>query len=344
MSVHKCWIGLLLSGALALGGCGGGGGGSGSDGGTGGGADGGGGGGGSGAELFQDESSGQTPTDNPEVAGGFVYWLNKGNVSQVGLGQDRVQRKPLTGGDAEDVAGPASIFDIEADANNIYWVQKGGVVWAKPHAGGTATQLGTASGALRFSVGADYLLTRGNALHLIPKAGGMPQPVAFTPSLTGATTYAEGDVFYVLTRAPGATSGTYTGTVTIVRPGQAPAELVTGITNPGELVGVEGQFLYLTGDGTLSVTPRLLRVDKAAGGTVEALSNPDWGFDESIISDGTVYGSMFVDEWAVFRYPLAGGAPVKMGDFGDGLPDGFAVSADHLYWVFVRDLYRAPLR
>lgn len=44
----------------------------------------------------------------------------------------------------------------------------------------------------------------------------------------------------------------------------------------------------------------------------------------------------------MFRYPLAGGIHVKLGSFENGMADGYALSEEHLYWVFVRDLYRAP--
>lgn len=317
-----------LGGLAGLGGATGSGGGSSNPGGT--------------AESFQADVTDQTPSDGPEVAGGYVYWLRKADVGTAGLGMDRVQRKPVDGGAVEDVAGPASIYDVETDEDNVYWIQSGGQLWARAHDGSEPVQLAELSPApIRITVGAEHVLTRGDELALVPKEGGDPIATPTAEDLQGATVVADGDQFFVLTRAAGEELGVYEGTITRHDVDGDPEVIATGIESPGRLLGVDGEFLYLSGSGTTSVTPRLLRVDRS-GGFPEPLGEEDWGFSEAVLRDGVVYGALFVDDWAVYRYPLDG-SPEHLADFEDGLPEGFAVGGDWLYWVHVRDLYRVAI-
>lgn len=300
-----------------------------------------------GSSIFEAGVTDQSPTVGPAIGGGYVYWLRKADVGREGLGKDRVERRKLSGGERETVAGPASIFDLASDGERVYWLAKGGELFSLPHGGGEPQLIARFAGnPIRIVLGENYVLARGtDGLALARKEpGSKPELLTKDREMGRGSVIADGDRFFVLVGKAGTSPGKRVGTVTVFAPGTQPVELAASIENPGRLLGVHEGHLYLSAEGAMPVTPRLVRLDAAKGGTVEAIGDDAWGFGASVIVEGTLYGAMWIRNWGVYALPLSGGEPVPLGSFKDGMPEGFAATEDALFWVQVRDLHRAPRR
>ncbi len=274
------------------------------------------------------------------VGGGWVYWVNQPRIDKNGIGKSTLERERSTGGDMQTIAGPADIYSIAADADNVYWSDKR-AIWALPHGGGEARKVTGGAVWLEVIPGDTHLFLRSSSrLAMVPKAGG-PEEVVWQGRRSKHHVVADGDRFLVVEESS-ERGAQPTGTLTAYRPGAPPEVLVESGPATGA-VGVAGDAVVFSGGR--HVTPPLWRIP-AAGGAPEQVGNPAWGFGEFVIAKGALYGMVFTNKWKLQKLPLAGGAvPTVIDDLKgfSAMVTSFAADDHHIYFLTDFDVRRAPL-
>lgn len=274
------------------------------------------------------------------VGGGFVYWVDQPRIDKAGLGQSLIERKRSSGdGEVETVAGPADVYSIAADGDNLYWTDKR-AVWARPHGGGEPVRLTAGAMWLDIVPGASHLFLRSSTrMAMVPKAGG-DEEVVWQGKRAQHHVVADGERFLVVEETSGR-GAQPTGSLTAYRPGAPPEVLVASGPATGA-VGAAGDFIYVAGGR--SPAPPLWRLPKG-GGAPEQVGDPAWGFGEFVIARGALYGMVLTNKWKLQRLPLDGGAPAVVDDLRGFSSMVTALAADDQAVYFLTDfeIRRVPL-
>jgi len=273
------------------------------------------------------------------VGGGWVYWVDQPRIDKNGLGKSTLERERADGGEVQTVAGPADIFSIAADGDNVYWSDKR-AIWSLPHAGGEPLKVTGGAVWLEVVPGKTHLFLRSSTrMAMVPKAGG-PEEVVWQGRRSTHHVVADGERFLVVEESS-ERAAEPTGTLTAYRPGAPPEVLVQGGPTTGAL-DVDGDTIYVSGGR--HTTPPLWRVP-AAGGTPEQVGNPAWGFGEFVVAKGALYGMVFTNTWKLQKLPLDGRAPTVIDDLKGYSAMVTALAADdhHVYFLTDFEVKRVPL-
>jgi hypothetical protein len=266
------------------------------------------------------------------IGGGFVYWIEAPRIDKAGLGKSVVRRKPVTGGEPENVYGPSRIFGIAADGDNVYMLSTH--VLARPHAGGEPKQI--AAGQWINIVSGDkhlWIATRKKAA-LVPKAGGEVEEV--WQGNTKLEVAADGDRFLVVDVGL-ASQNQASRPITVYTPGAKPAVLAN-LPEPRGYIGVAGDFVYFTGRGET-----FWRLDKTKGGKAEAVGDPaKVGVGAFTIRDGKLVGMTFTGKWNVGKVDLATGAHTKLDSTGE-MVQSLHADDKHVYYLAPYEVRRVAL-
>jgi hypothetical protein len=266
------------------------------------------------------------------IGGGFVYWIESPRIDKAGLGKSVVRRKPVTGGEPENIYGPSRIFGIAADGDNLYMLSTN--VLARPHGGGEPKQI--AAGQWINIVPGDkflWIATRKKAA-LVPKAGGDLEEV--WQGNTKLEVAADGDRFLVVDVGL-ASQNQATRPITVYAPGAKPTELAN-LPEPRGYIGVAGDFVYFTGRGET-----FWRIDKTKGGKAEAVGDPaKVGIGGFTIRDGKLVGMTFTGKWSVGKVDLATGAHTKLDSTGE-MVQSLHADDKHVYYLAPYEVRRVAL-
>jgi len=275
------------------------------------------------------------------VGGGWVYWVNQPRIDKNGIGKSTLERERAGGGEVQTVAGPADIYSIAADKDNVYWSDKR-AIWALPHGGGEPRKVTGGAVWLEVVPGDTHLFLRSSSrMAMVPKTGG-PEEVVWQGSRSKHHVIADGDRFLVAEESS-SRGAAPTGSLTAYRPGAPPEVLVSSGPATGA-VGVDGDHIIFAGGR--HITPPLWRIP-ATGGAPEQVGNPAWGFGEFVIAKGALYGMVLTNKWKLQKLPLGGdgSAPSVIDDLKgySAMVTTFAADDHHLYFLTDFDVKRVPL-
>lgn len=273
------------------------------------------------------------------VGGGWVYWVNQPRIDRSGLGQSTLERERAGGGEVETVAGPADIYSIAADADNVYWSDKR-AIWSLPHGGGQPLKVTSGAVWLEVVPGKTHLfLVSSSRMAMVPKAGG-PEEVVWQGTRRKHHVIADGERFLAVEESSDR-GAQPTGTLTAYRPGAPPEVLVDGGPATGAL-GVSGDHIVFSGGR--HITPPLWRIP-ASGGAPEQVGNPAWGFGEFVIAKGALHGMVFTNKWKLQKLSLDGGVPSVIDDLKgySGMVTALAADDHHVYFLTDFEVKRVPL-
>ena len=266
------------------------------------------------------------------IGGGFVYWIEQPRIDKAGLGKSVVRRKPVAGGEPENVWGPGRVIGIAADADNLYMLSTD--VLARPHAGGEPKSIAAGSW-INIVPGDQYLwiATRKKAA-LVPKAGGTVEDV--WQGNTKLEVAADGDRFLVVDVGL-ASQNQATRPITVYAPGTKPTVLAN-LPEPRGYIGVGGDFVYFTGRGET-----FWRLDKTKGGKAEPVGDPaKVGVGAFTIRDGKLVGMTFTGKWSVGKLDLATGAHTALDSTGE-MVQSLHSDARHVYYLAPYEVRRVAL-
>ena len=206
-----------------------------------------------------------------------VYWVESTAGGSRVMGRSRAASAPVELGVNPNAFNGATLRNLAADAQHVYYADYTGSIWKTPKTGGGSVLLGmtdTSAGSLAISPDTIFVTTLHGA-RLFPRAGGTPTELSFAQEPPDAAVWDAGTLFVSF-----AGTGDADGQLMRVPMVGPTSTLVANLVLPTQLVSADGNLYVATGNTDASI-----RRIPHGGGSATALASGRRPADVAVDAD-----------------------------------------------------------